>query len=91
MKAMAETFNRFSDQRTEISEDDDNFYYTITRCPICWGRASSRAVCYCGIGILESGLSWASGGKKYLVEETECKALGHENCVFRVRKEPLSG
>jgi predicted hydrocarbon binding protein len=87
---MAETFTKFSDQRSDVTETDEYFVYTIYRCPVCWGRTSAKPICYGAVGILQEGLRWVSGGKDFKVEEVECHATGDENCVFYIYKEPLN-
>jgi predicted hydrocarbon binding protein len=90
LKAMAETFTKFSDQKSDVEEADDYFVYTIYQCPVCWGRTGDRNICYGAVGILQEGLRWVSGGKDFKVEETECKAKGDKDCVFHIFKEPLN-
>lgn len=90
LKAMAETFTKFSDQTSDVEESDDYFIYTIRQCPVCWGRTSEKPICYGAVGILQEGLRWVSGGKDFKVEEIQCRAVGDENCVFYVYKEPLN-
>lgn len=90
LKAMAETFSKFSDQTTDVQEADEYFIYTIKNCPVCWGRKSDRNICYGAVGILQEGLRWVSGGKDFRVEEIECHAAGNEACMFHVFKEPLN-
>ncbi|MBN1995119.1 MAG: 4-vinyl reductase [Anaerolineae bacterium] len=90
LKAMAETFTKFSDQLTSLDEADDYFIYTIHKCPVCWDRSSQRPICYTAVGVIEEGLKWVSGGKSFQVEEVTCHAAGDENCVFHIAKEPLS-
>ncbi len=90
LKAMAETFTKFSDQASDVEEADDYFIYTIHKCPVCWGRTSEKPICYGAVGILQEGLRWVSGGKDFKVEEIQCHAVGDENCVFYVYKEPLN-
>jgi predicted hydrocarbon binding protein len=90
LKAFAETFNKFSDQQTEVDEADDHFIYNITTCPVCWGRTSDKPICYGAVGILQEGLRWVSGGKDFKVEQIECKAAGDTSCVLHVYKEPLN-
>jgi predicted hydrocarbon binding protein len=90
LKAMAETFTKFSDQESDVEEADDHFVYTIFQCPVCWSRSSDRNICYGAVGILQEGLRWVSGGKDFKVEEVECKAMGADNCVFHIFKEPLN-
>lgn len=89
IRAMAETFAKFSDQLTTVEEADQYFVYTIQRCPVCWGRTSSRPICYAAAGILQGGLHWISGGQDFKVEEVACLALGDEACVLHIGKEPL--
>lgn len=90
LKAMAESFNKFSDQQSEVIEKEDHFNYYIHVCPMCWNHKSDRSVCYGAVGILQEGLRWVSGGKDFRVEEIECMAAGDRTCLFRIDKEPLS-
>jgi predicted hydrocarbon binding protein len=86
----AETFNKFSDQRVRVEEDNDRLYWHIERCPICWGRRADRPVCHLAVGILQESLYWISGGKFFYVEEISCIAQGALTCTIIVNKEPLS-
>ncbi|MCB0210618.1 MAG: 4-vinyl reductase [Anaerolineae bacterium] len=90
-KAMAESYSRFSDQKTTTAEADDHFKFLIHACPRCWHRTSDKPICYSAIGILEEACSWVSSGQKFLVEEVECIATGAEACVFHIQKEPWVG
>jgi predicted hydrocarbon binding protein len=90
LKAMADSFNKFSDQRSEVHDEGDHLDYFIYVCPMCWGHKSDRSVCYGAVGILQEGLRWVSGGKDFKVEEVECHAKGDANCVFHIYKEPLN-
>jgi predicted hydrocarbon binding protein len=90
LRAMAETFTKFSDQHSEVTEKDDRFVYTIYKCPVCWGRTSDHPVCYGATGLLQEGLRWVSGGKDLRVEEFECHARGDEYCRFDIIKAPLN-
>ncbi|MEM7342798.1 MAG: 4-vinyl reductase [Chloroflexota bacterium] len=90
LKAMAETFTKFSDQETDVAEEDDRFVYTIYQDPLSWGRSSDHPVGYGAIGILQEGLRWVSGGKDFRVEQVQCKAMGDENSVFHIYKDPLN-
>jgi predicted hydrocarbon binding protein len=88
LRAMAETFSKFTDQLSTVDEADEYFIYTIHRCPVCWGRTSDRPICYSAIGILDEGLGWVSGGKKFHIEEVSCHAVGDEHCIFHIQKTP---
>lgn len=90
LKALAETFSKFSDVIADVSEADNHFIYTIHRCPGCWGRSSDRPICYNAVGVIEDGLRWLSDGKSFAVEEVKCRAAGDEACVFHIRKDPLN-
>jgi len=90
LKSMAETFSKFSDQKTSVEEAEEYFIYIIHgQCPICWGRKSEQPVCYGAIGILQEGLRWVSGGKDFRVDAAKCIACGEKEGVFHVHKEPL--
>jgi predicted hydrocarbon binding protein len=89
LKALSETFAKFSDVISEVEEADDHFIYTIRRCPGCWGRTSDRPICFNAVGVIEEGLRWLSEGKSFKVDEVECRAVGAEACVFYIQKQPL--
>jgi len=89
LKGLAETYTKFSDLTAKVTETDEHFVYTIHQCPICWGRTSSRPVCFGAIGILEEGLRWVSEGAPFPIEEVACHAAGDEFCTFHIRKTPL--
>ena len=90
LRAMAETFSKFSDQVTDVVEEEERFVYRIHRNPVCWGRSSDRPVCFAAVGILQEGLRWVSGGKDFRVEEFTCIANGDDICRFAIYKEPLN-
>lgn len=90
LRAMAETFSTFSDQKSRVKEEEDRFIYTIESCPVCWGRTSERPICFAATGVLQEGLRWVSGGKDFRVEQFHCHAMGHETCDFAIYKEPLT-
>jgi len=86
---LASVFNRFTDQRVEVSEDGHVYKWTITRCPVCWGRHTDEPCCQLAVGILRAGLTWVSNGKQFRVVETECIAAGAESCVIEIDKRPI--
>ena len=85
----AEAFNKYSDQRVRVEEQDDRFLWHIERCPICWKRQTDGPVCHLAVGILQESLYWASGGKVYNVEEIACVAMGAPACTILIEKKPL--
>jgi predicted hydrocarbon binding protein len=86
----ARVFNQVSDQIVRVEEEGDHWIWVIERCPVCWGRTADQPVCHLAIGVLRSALAWASGGKEFRMAETECKAMGDENCVIQIEKTPVN-
>jgi len=80
-------FNTVSDQVVSITEDDNNWYWVIEHCPMCWERTADEPVCHLGVGVLNAASQWATGGKKFRIAETSCKAMGDENCVYTISKQ----
>lgn len=89
INAMADTFNRTSDQIVRLEEDSEHFFYHIDRCPVCWGRTADVPICHGALGLLQEGLHWVTGGKTIQVEETQCIAMGEPSCLFVIDKRPL--
>ena len=90
LRAMARVFSEKSDQMTTLEENENSFVYRIHRCPACWGRSGEdHAVCYFMVGLLKEGMHWVSGGKEFMIEETNCIALGNETCDFVIQKYPI--
>ncbi len=85
----ARWFNEVSDQVVSVREDDENWYWVIERCPMCWGRKADQPICHLAIGVLQGALAWVSNGKRFKLAEIECKAMGDENCVIQINKTPL--
>ncbi len=89
MEVLSETFNRFTDHRVAVAEDEDYFRWAMHPCGACWGRHTTEPCCDLAVGILEEGLFWLSGGKHFYVEEVTCLAAGDEKCVIQISKRPL--
>ena len=87
--AMAKVFTQFSDQTSTVEDRGEYYAYVMNPCPVCWGRTADRPICFAAKGLLEEGLHWVSGGKKFRVEEIECVAAGAETCTCAVYKEPI--
>lgn len=89
--AMAKIFSQVSDQHSTVEERENEFVYTIHKCPVCWGRSGvDKPVCFIAVGLLQEGLKWVSGGNEFRVNESRCVALGDEVCEFIIQKEPIS-
>ncbi len=88
-KAVADLFNRYSDQRVYISEAADRIWWHVERCPICWGRQTEAACCHLAVGLIQEALYWVSGGRNFMVEETHCRAHGDPLCTIQAARLPL--
>ena len=89
--AMARIFTQISDQLTTVEEKENEFIYTIHRCPVCWGRTGAdKPVCFVAVGLLQEGLKWVSGGNEFRVNESKCVAVGDDVCEFIIQKAPIS-
>jgi len=88
--AMAKVFSSVSDQKSTVEESDGEYIYKMRPCPVCFGRKSDKPMCFAGVGLLQEGLKWVSGGHEFKVYETKCIAAGDEACVLVIPKEPIS-
>ena len=89
LPAMANIFNQFSDQVSNVHDDGDKYIYTLERCPMCWNRKSDRAVCFVGQGLLQESLRWVSGGHEFKVDISTCIAKGDDMGRYVIYKEPI--
>lgn len=88
-RAFAELFNKFTDQKVRVEEDDDRLLWHIEHCPLCWERHAQEPVCHLAVGLLQEALYWLSGGKVFTVEEKTCIAAGDETCTIVVDQTPI--
>lgn len=90
LPAVAKIFSQLSDQTSSSEERDNDFVYTIHRCPCCWGRHGvDKPVCFIAVGLLQESLKWVSGGMEFRVNESKCIAQGENVCEFIIQKEPI--
>ena len=85
---LAETFNRFTDQKVVVELDGEHFRWVMEPCAECWGRTCDSACCQVAMGLLEEGLYWSSGGRSFYMEEVSCIACGDDACVILVGRDP---
>ena len=90
LDVFAQTFNRFSDQKVRLGEDERGYLWIIEQCPICWDRSSQMPCCHLAIGLLEQSLDWVSRGRRFLVQEVECIAVGDDSCTIVISKKPIA-
>jgi predicted hydrocarbon binding protein len=89
--AMAKIFSQLSDQLSTVEEKDNEYIYSIHKCPVCWGRHNAdKPVCFIATGLLQEGLKWVSGGNEFRVNESKCVAVGDELCEFVIQKDPIA-
>lgn len=85
----AELFNKFTDQRVRVEEEDGKILWHIERCPLCWERRAHEPVCHLAVGLLQEALYWVSGGKIFSVEEKTCIAAGDKTCTIVMDQSPI--
>ena len=51
--------------------------------PAAQGQRASRPICFVTHGLIRESLFWATA-QNFDVEETSCKALGHDTCEFKI-------
>jgi len=88
--ALAEIFNKNTDQRVRLEDQEKFLLWSIDRCPLCWQRTADSPCCQMAVGLLQESLYWMSGGKFYRVEETACLACGDSACTILIEKFPMS-
>ncbi len=90
LNAIADTFNKTSDQIVRVEEFEGHFYYHVDRCPVCWQRTAEEPVCHATLGLLQEGLHWVTSGKNIRVEESLCIAKGDSSCSYIIDRRPLT-
>jgi predicted hydrocarbon binding protein len=88
-RVFAELFNKFTDQRVRVEEEDGKLLWHIDRCPLCWERKAQDPVCHLAVGLLQEALYWLSGGKVFNVEEQTCIAAGDGTCTIVIDQSPI--
>lgn len=89
LEGTAQLFNRLTDQTVHVEEAPEAYRFHLDLCPLCWGRHLDQPGCHLAVGFFQEGLAWMSGGKNFLVEETQCAASGAGACVLRIMRQPL--
>jgi predicted hydrocarbon binding protein len=87
--AFAELFNKFTDQKVRVEQEDGKLLWHIERCPLCWERHTTEPVCHLAVGLLQEALFWLSGGRVFNVEEKTCIAAGDESCTIVIDQTPM--
>lgn len=89
-EALEGLFNHFTDQRVRLEWDNAHIHWIIERCPLCWKRHTDDVACHLAVGLLQESLYWISGGKIFMIEETQCVARGDKTCTIVIDQNPLN-
>jgi predicted hydrocarbon binding protein len=89
LDALASVFTNFSDQHSQVQENENHYEFIVEVSPMAWGRTADKPVCHAIVGIIQEALRWASNGYEYHVQETACRAVGNDECIFRINKKPI--
>jgi len=84
LNAMADVFNRYSDQSVHVTKQGAGIEYRIERCPVCWQRSAASPCCYAATGLLQEMSTWVGRGTSCEVREVACIAAGASACTFMV-------
>lgn len=85
LRGLASIFTNFSDQETEIEADGSDYLVRVDTSPFAWGRQSERPVCHTLAGLIQESLKYTTSEHTCFVRETECRASGAEQCVFKIK------
>lgn len=89
-EALAELFNKFTDQQVNLEHNNEQISWHIERCAYCWERQADEPVCFLAVGLLQEALDWACSGRQFEVRETGCRATGDETCTIVIKQRPVS-
>lgn len=89
LRGLAAILSNFSDQSSHVENDGNALLFISDVSPFAWGRTADKPVCHMMGGIILECLRWSSNGYQFYVREVECRATGHERCVFRVNKSAI--
>lgn len=90
LPALANIFSQFSDQISQVYDENERFIYTLEQCPMCCNREAAEPVCHFGLGHLQEALTWVSGGHTFQVKIVSCMATGDEMGRYEIMKRPVS-
>jgi predicted hydrocarbon binding protein len=89
LQTLTDILNRYTNHNVGFYIDSDHYIWELHHCPLCWNRKTDSPCCYLAIGVFQEFLFWVSGGKHFIVEETECIASNGNCCKFQIALEPL--
>lgn len=90
LEFFAKFFNAVSDQKVSVEEDDGHWYWKIQVCPMCTGRTTETPVCHLAVGVLNGAFqNFVNKSVRYRITPTHCQAMGHEEGIIVIDKEPM--
>lgn len=89
LKTLTTVFNQYTDQTTKLKVHETTYTVTVEVSPMAWGRQADKPVCHALVGLLQECMHYASGGFEYHVHESECRAAGHDDCLFVINQKPI--
>lgn len=89
LRAMAKALSAIYEEEITTADESEAWTWSMAHCPLCFGRETRGPVCDFAVGLLQEFLSWASSGRMYFVEETECIGAGGTACCITISKKPL--
>lgn len=89
LRGLAAILSNFSDQTSSIGNEGNALMFLSETTPFSWGRTSDKPVCHMMVGLLLECLRWSSNGYEFYVREVQCRATGHDHCVFRINKSAI--
>lgn len=91
LPALCKILTQITDQVTSVEEKENEFIWTISKCPCCLNRNDAdNPVCFFETGLLQESLRWISGVNEFRVNESKCFAVGDNVCEFVILKEPIT-
>lgn len=89
LQALVAVFTQYTDQITQLRDQDDYYEISIDTSPMIWGRQTDLPVCHSLAGLFQATLLAASAGHEYHVVEIGCHAAGSDLCIFHINKKPI--
>lgn len=92
LQFFAKFFNSVSDQVVSVDEDEENWYWHISKCPMCTGRSEDHPVCHLAVGVLQGALeNFADAKRHYRITPTQCIAMDAEEGIIAIEKASVRG
>lgn len=94
LEAFAAIFNRFTDQITQVREEDGAYIVTAKPSPMTWGRRVNPPASQMLAGMIAGALEWATQGMRFDVRERMPDATAGGSLAataFIISKNPIGG